>query len=325
MSTELILTQGGLKKIALSGFSPMALKLFCYLLDSLAQDVSDVVTNLADLGAQFGVAEKDVQAALDELANAHVLQLIKKNQNVYLLKLVPKLELWNLPLNSNGDRKNANRLGSAENLSLFSPKTGLPGQEPIQFPMELKGNHPLRALSGGRNLEDPSDVEFKQQELSTSLVEKFKTISRYKLIDLEKELAFSKMLLEDQPIEKVIELLDAFGEDLKSLGLLVGGWQHYEDLLKKRKKDVQQLLDYRKRQEQANARLRESVQLEIKKWENSKKSLSADESFLLQILLHHEQPRRQFFWALQAKNRYPQLWDFFQQNSILAQSEKNHK
>ena len=45
--------------------------------------------------------------------------------------------------------------------------------------------------------------------------------------------------------------------------------------------------------------------------------LNDEEVTVLEILFNHRHPRRQLFWAYQTRSRYPNLKQFFEDNSFL--------
>jgi hypothetical protein len=100
---------------------------------------------------------------------------------------------------------------------------------------------------------------------------------------------------------------------------------HYSDTFHKHQNEQVDLESYRQRHMSAEKRIRTLANTELKKAQANKSILSADEQLLLRIFLRHEQPRRQLYWALKVRERYPHLHDFFAVTADLALPPNHHE
>ncbi len=217
---------------------------------------------------------------------------------------------------------------------------GLTAHEALVFPARSKtGNH-LVSINGGRleshhpkavrsNSEQsdvPSSVEHESQRIFESFL---KTRGVDADLDEAKEQDYARLLAESHPTEHVLQLITHFGKEVPSLALLAGAWMHYSDTFHKHQTEQIDLESYRQRHQSAEKKIRTLANTELKKAQSHKTILSADEQLLLRIFLRHDQPRKQLYWALKVRERYPHLHDFFAVTADLAlpplQAETNHK
>ena len=138
-------------------------------------------------------------------------------------------------------------------------------------------------------------------------------------LDEEKERGYAALLCENHPVEQILLLIEAFGRELPSLGLLAGAWMHFSERFHHLEKEEISLLAFRKKMEILERRLRALALSELKRAQSLKVILSADEELLLRIFTRHVHPRRQLYWALQTQERYPHLQDFFNATAHMAQ------
>ena len=136
--------------------------------------------------------------------------------------------------------------------------------------------------------------------------------------DETKEADYARLLAESHPTEHVLQLITHFGNEVPSLAMLAGAWMHYSDSFHKRQNEQIDLESYRQRHQSAEKKIRSLANSELKKAQANKVVLNADEQLLLRIFLRHEQPRKQLYWALRVRERYPHLHDFFAVTSDLA-------
>jgi hypothetical protein len=138
-------------------------------------------------------------------------------------------------------------------------------------------------------------------------------------LDEEKERAYAALLCENHPVEQIASLIEAFGREIPSLGLLAGAWMHYSERFHHLEKDEISLDAFRKKTDAMERKLRTLAASELKRAQSLKVILSADEELLLRIFMRHAHPRRQLYWALQVRGRYPHLQDFFTATADMAQ------
>jgi hypothetical protein len=137
-----------------------------------------------------------------------------------------------------------------------------------------------------------------------------------------RERLFAEALVATHPHEQIADIIQRFPQEIRSLGLLLGAWLHFSqkrDLAERAERPA--LLDeYRKQAEDADGRLRLASRRMLKLLHAGRIELSSDEEVLLHVLHEHEVPRRQLYWALRMRSRYPALADFFSEVSHLAQA-----
>lgn len=229
-----------------------------------------------------------------------------------------------------------------------STSEGLSAHEALVFP--LRGGQPskgqLVSIDGGRvDLRKTSELgqahetrTFEDDEHTPSSVAHesrriLETFLKYRADDSEcdeaKELDYARLLADSHPTEHVLQLITHFGKEIPSLALLAGAWMHYSDSFHKHQREQVDLETYRQRHQSAEKKIRTLANTELKKAQAQKSILSADEQLLLRIFLRHDQPRRQLYWALKVRERYPHLHDFFAVTADLAlppaHTDNHHK
>ncbi|MEN9825750.1 MAG: hypothetical protein RI953_1495 [Pseudomonadota bacterium] len=226
---------------------------------------------------------------------------------------------------------------------------GLSAHEALVFPARSKAQKPglhlaenphLVSIEGGRNNRhsdehpkagarsgtQPEDIPGTVEHESQRILESFlKLRSSEQEFDRERELDYARLLAESHPTEHVLQLITHFGKEVPSLALLAGAWMHYSDTFHKHQNEQVDLESYRQRHMSAEKRIRTLANTELKKAQANKSILSADEQLLLRIFLRHEQPRRQLYWALKVRERYPHLHDFFAVTADLALPPNHHE
>lgn len=207
---------------------------------------------------------------------------------------------------------------SGEKVSLLPISGGRSGQR----------NESENVINGRRTsaADAPSSVEHESKRIFDAFI---KLESEEHDLDAAREFDYARLLAESHPTEHVLQLISHFGKEVPSLALLAGAWMHYSDTFHKHQNEQVDLESYRQRHQSAEKKIRALANTELKKAQSHKSILSADEQLLLRIFLRHEQPRKQLYWALKVRERYPHLHDFFAVTADLAlppaHSEGNHK
>jgi len=215
--------------------------------------------------------------------------------------------------------------------------SGLTAQEALVFPARSKSAKPsaaghgpsgLVSIEGGRAEhgkhthsnghsahEIPGSIEHEAMRIFDAFMKS--RVERGEL-DENKELDYARLLSESHPTEHVLQLLTHFGKEVPSLALLAGAWMHYSDTFHKQQSEQVDLESYRQKHQSAEKKIRMLANTELKRAQAQKSILSTDEQLLLRIFLRHDQPRRQLYWALRVRERYPHLHDFFAVTADLA-------
>jgi hypothetical protein len=145
--------------------------------------------------------------------------------------------------------------------------------------------------------------------------------------DPEREASFLDALLESHPQEQVSRMVAVFGARIKSLGFLVGAWTHYAQKLEQELDDGMSvdLEDHRRQNDALDLQLRKAARKAFGLAGQEEWNLSAGERVLLHVLEEHDHPRRQLYWALKVRRRYPMLQKFLDEAAPLAQPPRSTK
>lgn len=347
--------RGGFKLLAVARFSAASYALVCYLLNGLMAKVDEVVTSPGELALLLGVPEKQIKTALAELSESGVVDVQERNGATRLLRFNLDPAQWK-NLAKSTDKKKRRGIGDAKNIRSLHPQppvpngshlVGLSADEALVFPLKTKkskqssepvtgslysidggltSNHRnSKSHNGAQNGKDiPSGVDHESQRIFDAFL---KSGGVQEEFDADKEMDYARLLAEAHPTEHVLQLISHFGREVPSLALLAGAWMHYSETFHKQQHEQVDLESYRQRHQSAEKRIRTLANSELKRAQSHKVVLSADEQLLLRIFLRHEHPRRQLYWALRVRERYPHLHDFFAVTADLAlppQSGESH-
>lgn len=299
--------RGGFKVLAVARLGSCSYSLVLYVLNCFAAGIDEIVSSTVELSILLGVPERQVKLAVEELSESNILSVSKKHEKTLVLKINLDPEKWKNLRSSPEPSKRM--LGDAKNLHSLVPqkkinskvkpvKVSLSSEEALIFPkkMETKNN---KIKNENKNLDEEIN----------KILEIFAKYHNNK-IDLKKEANFAKLLLENHPSDQIISLIHFFSKEIPSLSMLVGAWFHYMNKYREETSDVDDLNAFRKKHEVFDEKIRYLATSELKKIQKEKKSISADEELLLHILIRHEHPRKQLYWALKARERYPALKTF---------------
>ncbi|MBM3382986.1 MAG: hypothetical protein FJY29_11155 [Betaproteobacteria bacterium] len=338
--------RGGFKLLAVARFSGPAYALVSYLLNCLTAKVEEVVTSAGELALILGATERQVKAALHELSDSGVVNVTERNGSTCLLKLNLDPTQWK-NLGKPSEKKSRSALGDAKNVRTLHPQppvpngsqpVGLSADEALVFPARRSGKRStegrgvgLVSIEGGLRENGKSgsvqknaaaqgaDVPSSIEHESKRILEVFlKASGHVHELDEQREFEYARLLAEAHPTEHVLQLITHFGRDLPSLAMLAGAWMHYSETFHRHQHEQVDLESYRQRHQSAEKKIRTLANTELKRSQAQKTLLSADEQLLLRIFLRHEHPRRQLYWALKVRERYPHLHDFFAVTAELA-------
>jgi hypothetical protein len=316
MDFQKFANRGGFKILALSKFSAPAFSLVCYLLNCSLAGVEDVLCSSKELALMLDTQEQKVKDALEELKKSGAVSLKNMGKNNQTIRLSLEIEEWALQA-KNLPKEKKGKIGVAKNISRLSPqvvpKKGVKlksvdersARELLMFPIQNKPR--------GEKLKK---VEF--ERILEAFLERKGAAGSKKTLDTAKETQYAELLAENHPANQVIELIEKFGAEIPSLAMLAGAWMHYVERFSEVKKQEVSLDIFRKKIEAQEKKLRMLALSDLKKVEVGKLVLSSDEQLLLRIFSRHAEPRKQLYWALQTKERYPRLAVFFQQTQEFA-------
>jgi hypothetical protein len=350
MLLQTFIDKGGFKLLAVARLSGAAYATVCYLCNCLAAGVEEIVTSTGELSLLLGVGERATRVALEELESSRIVFITGQGQGKTLaLRLNVDPTSWdNLRKDPAPSKRRRSPLGDAKNIHSLLPQSPLPeGQngrlrdvsdpspgEKADGPTPTSENSGSIAMAlGASGLSSREALIFpvgKQGQKSTekhhnpdleatAIKRVLEVFGKYKdTFDIEKETSYAALLSENHPVEQIVEILQAFGKEIPSLGLLAGAWLHYSERLHHLEKEEISLDAYRKKHETMEKKLRQLAHAELKRAQGLKVTLSADEELLLRIFTRHDQPRKQLYWALQAAARYPHLQEFFHATAHMA-------
>ena len=83
-------------------------------------------------------------------------------------------------------------------------------------------------------------------------------------------------------------------------------------------KQIEDIQSYREKCENFDSKIRMLATSELNRIKKENISITSDEALLLEILINHQQPRKQLYWALHAKVIYQNLKEFLELAKIEA-------
>lgn len=352
---ERFIAEGGFKLLTVARLSSGAYSLVCYLLNALAAGAEEVVAAPGELSVLLGLPERSVKQATSELEDCGIISVAQgTGGEAKLLRLVLDLERWkNLRKPEPAQRRT---LGDASNLRSLLPQLARPepaapsdqgneatessraesgeeeelsGQDALMFPASRHAGEPrLRALIGGLSKvpQEAGSVEPQAAEpyaaAISQIVQAFLATRGDNGLPggIGKESHYARLLAENQALDQVLALIRHFGGSIPSLALLAGAWNHYEERFQRAIGEASSFDDFRKKHEDMVAKVRSLAAAELKRMESGEILLGADEELLLRIFTRHANPRRQLYWALRIRERYPRLQLFFSKAAELSQA-----
>jgi len=356
--------KGGFKLLAVARLQSGSYALVCYLVNCMAAGVDEVVSSLGELSVLIGIPERSTRTAVEELESCRIVIITrtqggKKGGKTLAARLNLDPATWqNLRKETTAGKRKRTPLGDAHNVRPLHPQRPHPVHGGIVGAEEEGGSagtggtrsdngsgvsHGLRDVSHEETL-SPSDAllfpsgrqgplrtgkgESQDAPLQGTAVRRVLEAFASKKdapLDEEKEHAYAALLCEGHPVEQTIALIEAFGREIPSLGLLAGAWMHYSERFHHLEKEEISLEAFRKKSEGLERKLRSLAVGELRRSQSLKVVLSADEELLLRIFTRHDHPRRQLYWALQVRERYPHLQDFFNATAHMAQKSKGRR
>jgi len=302
--------RGGFKVLSVARLGSCSYSLVLYVLNCFVAGIDEIVSSTGELSILLGVPERQVKVAIEELSESNILIVTKKYSKTLILKMNLDPEKWK-NLRSTPERSKR-MLGDAKNLhslvpqKKITPKTkpihvSLSSEEALMFPKKMKS----KSLTSKENIDN-------QNSEINKIIDVFSKYQKNQ-IDIKKEANFAKLLLENHAIDQIISLIHFFSKEIPSLSMLAGAWFHYMNKYREKTAEVDDLNAFRRKHKNFDEKIRTLASFELKKIQREKKNITPDEELLLHILMRHEQPRKQLYWALKAKEKYPGLIVFLDQ------------
>lgn len=296
MAMEQFLQKSGFKVLALARLTECEYSIVLYLMNCAVSGLEDIVTTEMELASLIHYQEEDVSRSLESLAGRQIVRA-RSSDHSHGSSAHPSIRL-----NFQFDMTRW-QLDSDQDLE---------AHDAVVYPFSV-GNRKaqLEILA-----KPPSAAAESREEKETwdRVVESFLQGRSFDDAEIETHETSARLLMQDHPVDQVLLLLRHFGLRIPSLSLLASNWSHFQELYEAETQQVD-LMDARRKHQELDQRLKESS----RKWLDSAEQfgLTASEISILKLLIRHRHPRRQLFWAWQARSRYLNLRDFFDENQSL--------
>ena len=285
----------GLKVLAMTKLGPCEYSIMIYLLNCAASGLNEFITTEREFSSLMGYKENEIRDATATLASKHMIHLKfgeKHHQVAHRQSMRIGFQFdtkeWTLDFESEVDSKDAIVFPFRRDLNTHL--VGLP--ETSHGHQNAKITKPLatwkrvfREFSSNRELGEKEQKSSEQD---------------------------AKMLVETHPVDQVLLILKHFKDRIPTLSLLASSWQHYQEVFEAETEKVD-FMDARQKHFELDEKLRKAVVECLE--EREQLELTKEEVGVLDILFSHRHPRRQLFWAYQARSRYPNLAPFFNENA----------
>lgn len=282
---EYFIRHSGLKVLAMARLNPCEYSLVLYLLNTSASGLDEVITTEREMASLIGYSERDIREAASKLAERQII-------NIRVGDGTQPAHRQSLRIGVQYDTKEW-ALDFDEDVT---------SHDAIVFPFRRGQN-----LQIVETTEPPSDPSTWERVYHSYTEDR-------SLSELEKNKARldAKILVDTHPVDQVLLMLRHFRDRIPTLSLLASSWQHYQEMFEDETQKVD-LFGARQKHHELDDRFREAVLQTLER--KDELDLSSEEVGVLEILVSHRHPRRQLFWAYQLKGRYPNLKEFFEENS----------
>lgn len=295
MAFRSFINESGLKVLAMARLGQCEYGIMLYLLNASASGLEELVTNRKELSSLIGYDESTLVEGIQSLQEKSLIiaKYCEKNQQHLDRQSIRISVQWDIT---------RWKLGFEE---------GVTANDAVVFPFRQGKNLQLVSDPGeklGTNAANISKSLPTWQRIYNSFIDGRELDKK----QIEKATQQSKMLVQTHPVDQVLLMLRHFGHRIPTLSLLASSWQHYQDLFEQETQKVD-LMDARQKHVEQDSKLREEVESLLEKKEQL--GLTEEEIEVLEIIFNHSHPRRQLFWAYQARGRYANLKEFFRENS----------
>ncbi len=285
--------ESGFKVLAMARLSQCEYSIVLYLLNSNAAGLSEVITTRTELASLIGYNEDDLNEAISSLTGRNIIKVKSRSSNH------PNSQSMSICFQFETDKWH---------LDFDQDVTT---QDAIVFPFRRSGIKKFAVVDGQRKKAESQNAKKSTHQRIIDAFSHGRTLTDE---EIDQAAVTTKTLLETHPVDQILLYLKHFGLRIPSLSLLASSWQHYQEAFEQETQKVD-MLEARQKHHELDEKLRVSVQVWIDDAEE--KNLSSEEVGVLQILLKHNHPRRQLFWAYQLRSRYQGLADFFKDNSAI--------
>jgi hypothetical protein len=335
---------GGFKILALAGLSRAAYQIVCYLMNCYVSGIHEVLTSNKELSVLLGMTAFDVQDSLEVLTEMQIVRRQHNNGERFVLAIALDPKKWtHLRLPEESKARQRGHIGDATNvLSLFPQAMSFPHGDEATPGLEIAKASTEETNAGAQaGGEDASPANpFESAEDSAGRVlgiagalafdgmkpqDEKGLLASYLALhpsnDPDREKFFLDTLFGSHSHEQVERMVIVFGAELRSLGFLVGAWTHYAQKLEQilAEEPTSDLDAFRRLSDAQDVEIRRAAREFARRCNEDAVTLASAERVLLTVLEEHDHPRRQLYWALKIRGRYPQLAKFFDEQMHIAQ------
>lgn len=308
MTFQQFVHQSGLKVLAMARLSGCEYSVVLYLLNCWASGHHELVTTKREISSLIGFPEDELSEALRSLSERNILKiksaeknLISPDNNSICICFITNIHKWQLNFDEDVTSKDAivfpfRRGGN--NLQLIKSDVAKAEEELTPIPLEGSSSPAT----------EPSEGVAAWQRVFDSFAENRDLGGR----QTDEEIESAKILVDTHPVDQILLMIRHLGHRIPTLSLLASSWQHFDTIFESETQKID-LENARLKQLELDTALRASAEQWLK--DKVDHQLTPEEVAVLDILAKHRHPRRQLFWAYQTRGRYPQLKDFFAQNS----------
>ncbi len=295
MSFESFINESGLKVLAHAKLSAHEYSLVLYLINAAASKLDYVLATDSELATLARCSEEEIREALDNLDRMKIVKIRyghphrNPNKDSMRVALETEVSKW-----------------------VFSDEKQISTDEALIFPFHRKGKSGLQLFTSPRKEKSLTKLGRKDSATWKRVLESFLADRSLASEDIEKAQEAARFLVDAYDVDQILILIRHFSVRIPSLTLLASNWGQYWEAFEDETQKVD-LNTAKRKHFELDEDLRRAVRAELKGAEEKK--LDEEEVRVLEILLEHNHPRRQLFWAFQARSRYPKLQDFFKKHT----------
>ncbi len=297
MAFQDFVRDSGLKVLAMVRLSQCDYSVILYLLNCAASGLDELITTEQELGSLIGFSEREIHSSLMELRERCMVNLHFSENNYhsdrqsFRIGLEYDMDRWNLK---------------------FDREVTMP--DAIVFPFR-RGSAGFQVFEGSKKDNGQENHGIAITKATPTWKRILDTYCQFTALDddeLKRAERDAQILVDTHPVDQVLLMVRHFGGRIPTLSLLASAWQHYQSVYEEETEKVD-FSEARQKHLELDNRLREAVDTLLEKAQEL--NLNEEETTVLEILSKHRHPRRQLFWAYQSRSRYPNLQQFFHDNS----------
>lgn len=285
MKTMDFIKKSGFKILAVTKFDEVQYSIIFYILNTSSSGLDHIITNGEELSELLEYPYKKVVDALYSLSDMNVIKMSFSDTNTshhehssmrLCLNLEPKKWI----------------LGSQKDMA----------KDAIVFPFKRFRLKDVNAKPEGEEKKHSKSDDATWERIVECFVRN-RHLDDDELKTTEK---WARTLIETHPVDQILLLINYFGQRIPTLSLLASTWAHFQETYLEEHHNID-LLGARKKHQELDEKLRTIIEKHIDETEE----IPDDDLQILEMLKNHKHPRRQLYWAYQARAKYPSLSGFF--------------